>query len=82
MWPPGSSGLGLVEIFMDPTEFGIPQGKTTIPHLLHPTSHNLENYWEEVIGLLFCCVRALPLTSDWAGAVDVVEFHSALHQSR
>jgi hypothetical protein len=21
------------------------QEKTTIPHLLHPTSHNLENHW-------------------------------------
>jgi hypothetical protein len=29
---------------MDPTDFGIPQEKTTIPHLLHPTSHKLENY--------------------------------------
>jgi hypothetical protein len=30
---------------MDPTDFGIPQEKTTIPHLLHPTSHKLENHW-------------------------------------
>jgi hypothetical protein len=28
----------------EPTDFAIPQKKTTSPQLFHPTSHKLENY--------------------------------------